>query len=103
GYVQGIRAEAVGTAAMILGAGRAKQGDKIDAAAGVVLEKKVGDKVSKGETLAIMHTNYAPDSEEVVKARELLSAAYLIKDKKQETPPLLLGRVDKEGISREAR
>ncbi len=102
GYVQSIQAEAVGTVAMVLGAGRTKQGDKIDAAAGVVLEKKVGDRINKGETLAVMHTNYAPDSREVSRARELLAAAYLIKDKKQEIPPLLLGRIDKEGITRGA-
>jgi pyrimidine-nucleoside phosphorylase len=48
---------AIGVSAMKLGAGRATMNDKIDMSAGIVLQKKVGDYVEKGETLAIAHTN----------------------------------------------
>ncbi|MCL1924659.1 MAG: thymidine phosphorylase [Defluviitaleaceae bacterium] len=57
GYIQSINAEKIGTAAMVLGAGRAAKEDKIDYTAGIILNKKVGDYVSKGETLLTFHTN----------------------------------------------
>ena len=57
GYIKRIDSLAIGIAAMKLGAGRETMEQKIDMSAGIVLNKKVGDKVSKGETLAIAHTN----------------------------------------------
>ncbi len=57
GTVLAIDAEAIGQAAMVLGAGRARAEDRIDPAAGIVLERKVGDRVTLGETLAVVHTS----------------------------------------------
>jgi pyrimidine-nucleoside phosphorylase len=57
GYVHSIEAEGIGIAAMLLGAGRKTKEDIIDAAAGITLVKKVGDKVSHGDTLCVLHTN----------------------------------------------
>jgi pyrimidine-nucleoside phosphorylase len=57
GYVKRIDSMAIGVSAMKLGAGRATMTDKIDMAAGIVLNKKVGDHVAKGEVLAYAHTN----------------------------------------------
>jgi len=57
GYVKRIDSLTIGVSAMKLGAGRATMNDKIDMAAGIVLQKKVGDYVEKGATLAIAHTN----------------------------------------------
>src|SRR5574344_3059077 len=57
GYVKRIDSMVIGVSAMKLGAGRATMADKIDMSAGIVLQKKVGDYVAKGETLAIAHTN----------------------------------------------
>jgi len=51
GYIQSMDAEAVGTASMILGAGREKMDSIIDPAAGIILKKKVGDFVERGELL----------------------------------------------------
>lgn len=56
GYIQAINAEAVGTAAMILGAGREKMDSSIDPAAGIILKKKKGDFVEKGEALCSFHS-----------------------------------------------
>jgi thymidine phosphorylase len=42
---------------MMLGAGRAKLGDRIDPAVGVILHKKKGDYVNEGEVLAVLHVN----------------------------------------------
>ena len=57
GYVEKIDALAIGNAAMYLGAGRQKIEDNIDHSVGIVLSKKVGDKVNKGEALAFMYSN----------------------------------------------
>ncbi|OQP04450.1 pyrimidine-nucleoside phosphorylase [Geobacillus sp. 44B] len=57
GYVAEIVADEVGTAAMLLGAGRATKESTIDLSVGLVLRKKVGDPVKKGESLATIHSN----------------------------------------------
>lgn len=56
GVVTAIDAEALGNAAMLLGAGRARAGDRIDPASGMVLHRKIGDRVRRGEPLAVLHT-----------------------------------------------
>lgn len=57
GYVKRIDSMAIGVSAMKLGAGRATMKDVIDMSAGIVLSKKVGDYVNKGDVLATAHTN----------------------------------------------
>jgi pyrimidine-nucleoside phosphorylase len=57
GYVSFIEADEIGTAAMLLGAGRATKESEIDLAVGIVLHKKVGDAVKTGESLATIHAN----------------------------------------------
>jgi len=57
GFVSHIDALAIGHAGMLLGAGRETMADKIDPAVGIVLNKKVGDSVEKGETLCYIYTN----------------------------------------------
>lgn len=57
GYVEKISALEIGECAMHLGAGRATKDDVIDMASGIVLNKKVGDFVKKGELLLTCYTN----------------------------------------------
>ena len=57
GYIKEINALEIGEAAMKLGAGRATKEDIIDFATGIVLEKKVGSKVNKGDTLCKVYSN----------------------------------------------
>lgn len=57
GYVRRIDSLAIGISAMKLGAGRETMEQTIDMAAGIILRKKVGDRVEKGDVLAIAHTN----------------------------------------------
>lgn len=57
GYVERIDSMDIGLSAMQLGAGRATMDDHIDMASGIVLNKKVGDRVNKGDVLAYAHTN----------------------------------------------
>lgn len=57
GYVSEIVADEIGTAAMMLGAGRATKDSTIDLAVGIVLKKKIGDEVKKGESLLTIYSN----------------------------------------------
>lgn len=55
GYIAEFNARTVGEVSVEMGAGRAKKGDKIDFAVGLIIEKKVGDKVEKGDLLFTIH------------------------------------------------
>jgi pyrimidine-nucleoside phosphorylase len=57
GYVSSMQCEQIGTACVILGGGREKKEDSVDPAVGIVLHKKVGDKVEAGEPLATIYYN----------------------------------------------
>ncbi len=70
GYVKDINALTVGVAAMKLGAGRATKEDDIDPDVGIVIRKKVGDFVEKGETLAFLYNNKDEISEIINEVKE---------------------------------
>lgn len=57
GYIAEVHARKVGEAAILLGAGRAKKGDAIDLAVGIMVHVKVGDQVKKGQPLFTIHAN----------------------------------------------
>ncbi|MGU3370148.1 pyrimidine-nucleoside phosphorylase [Bacillus mycoides] len=57
GYVSEIVADEIGTAAMLLGAGRVTKESEIDLAVGLMLRKKVGDSVKKGDSLVTIYAN----------------------------------------------
>lgn len=86
GYVTKLDAQTVGKLAMELGAGRIKKEDSIDPLVGIILEKKVGDKVEKGEILAYIHGN---DEEKTKHAQESLANAYKIEEEKIEKKNVL--------------
>ena len=86
GVVAGLDAMAVGMAAVELGAGRARKGDPVDPAVGVVLHAKVGDAVERGDPLLTIHAN---DEARMDAARELLLSAYKWSDRAVEPPPLI--------------
>ncbi len=75
GYVQGIDTEKIGTAACILGAGRLKADSAVDHSAGLILNKKIGDRVEKGETLIAIYTN---KSETIADAESLIDDSFII-------------------------
>jgi pyrimidine-nucleoside phosphorylase/thymidine phosphorylase len=78
GFVEAMEAESIGVAAMLLGAGRKTKDDVIDPAAGITLVKKVGEKVSVGDTLCILHTNL----ENATDAEAMIQGAYSISETK---------------------
>ena len=57
GWLTHMDAAQVGVSSSMLGAGRMKKDDPIDYSAGIVLEKKTGDQVRRGDVLAWLHTN----------------------------------------------
>ncbi|MFC4767253.1 pyrimidine-nucleoside phosphorylase [Effusibacillus consociatus] len=97
GFVSYIDAEKVGTSAMMLGAGRERKDSVIDLAVGIVLNKKVGDPVKKGEALAVLHVNNQSRLEEV---KALLREAFEISPTPVPKPLLVCGIVTGEKIDR---
>ena len=73
GYVAAVDAEAVGLATVRLGAGRERKGEPIDYRVGVVVHRKVGDLVRRGEPLFTVH---AADEDSLCRAAEEVLAAY---------------------------
>lgn len=93
GCVAGLRARAIGRAAMLLGAGRARVDSTIDPAVGIVLDRKIGDPVRAGETLCTLHVN---DSSRLAEALALVESAYTVADEPPEPTPLILERIGPE-------
>jgi pyrimidine-nucleoside phosphorylase len=77
GYLEQVRARAVGEASVALGAGRAKKGDPLDYAVGFVIHHKVGEKIKEGEPL---FTVYASDQKKLEEAVEAVLAAHTFND-----------------------
>jgi pyrimidine-nucleoside phosphorylase len=88
GYLIGVNARLVGETTVLLGAGRAKKGDPIDHAVGVLLHHKVGDWVREGEPLFTLHANQPESLEKAVQA---LLEAHRFGDSPVEPLPLFYG------------
>ena len=91
GYLKKIKTYEVAVACKILGAGREKKTDAIDYAVGVVLNKKVGEKIEKGEKLLDI---YANSQEKLKEAEKMLQEAFVIVDEKTEPEPLIYKIID---------
>jgi pyrimidine-nucleoside phosphorylase len=85
GSISQIHARNVGEASVILGAGRAKKSDAIDHSVGIIIHKKVGDKVEMGEPLFTIHAN---DEVKLAEARQMTLTAHFFSD--TDVPPLPL-------------
>lgn len=93
GYIAKIDALQVGLAAVDLGAGRSKKGETIDHAVGIVLHRKVGERVEKDQPLLTVH---ARDEASAGKAEERLLQAYSFSEKRVEPPPLIRGIIPRK-------
>jgi len=87
GYITHLNAMDVGLASMKLGAGRDTKESSIDYGAGILLKKKVGTYVKKGDILALM---YAENKEAFQNAKDLLHSAYEISDQKPTKKSIIL-------------
>jgi len=97
GYVEGIDALEVGLSALELGAGRTRKEDRIDPAAGFVINAPVGARVRKGEPLVTVHAQ-TPELVERVASR--IRDAWRIVDREVRRPPHVLARVDRDGVTK---
>ena len=90
GYIHSVNAEEYGIACLILGAGRNKKEDEIDPSAGMLINKKRGDYVKKGEVIATLYSSVVSDfsvAEKRVKGATFFSA------EKPKTRPLIIQKI----------
>ncbi len=73
GYIATLDAQVIGQASVVLGAGREKKGDPIDHSVGIIVHRKVGDMVERGEPLLTLHANHV---HRLATAREMLRDAF---------------------------
>ena len=97
GYISHMDAEAVGLASLALGAGRATMDDEIDYLAGIILNKKTGDFVEAGDTIAHLHTS---DEKLLREAEEHLTGAYSFDDKPPVLSKTILAVVSEDGVKK---
>lgn len=86
GYIETIKADDIGLACMIIGAGREAKDSEIDLTAGIILSKKIGDFVRINETIAIIELNNMQKAEE---AKKIISNAYTFSNKIVKPPKLI--------------
>ena len=88
GALKAIKTEMIGHIAVYLGAGRMKKEDKIDPAAGIVINQKIGNVVEVGDVLAYIHTN---DESKIEGAARNLKEAFILDPKRVAKPKAVLG------------
>lgn len=86
GYLKKIKTLELAVACKILGAGREKKTDAVDFAVGVVLNKKVGEKIEIGEKLVDIHAN---SQEKLEVAKKMLEEAFIITEEQTAPEPLI--------------
>lgn len=93
GFIARTDTEKIGIASVLLGAGREKKEDEIDYAAGILLRKKMGDAVQKGDVIAHLFTN---DETRFAAAEEMYSTAITYAAQKPQLPKLVQAMVEKD-------
>jgi pyrimidine-nucleoside phosphorylase len=97
GYITHMDTEQCGISSLALGAGRETKESSIDYAAGIVLRRKIGDYVKKGDVLASLHTS---KEESLAEAKSILLKAIYIDKNKPELHPLIYARVEKDKVEK---
>lgn len=100
GWLVHMDTQECGTVSVMLGAGRKTKEDTIDPSAGIILRKKTGDQVSRGDVLAEL---YASEEALFEEAAKRFLAAVKIGPQKPKDRPLILARVDIDGTEYESR
>ena len=95
GFITHMNAEKIGITSVILGAGRETKDSQIDFSAGIIINKKYGDKIAKGDTLA---TFYTSQKEKISDAEKIYRSALEIKNTQPKKIPLVLARVEKNNV-----
>ena len=86
GYIANMAAAQIGTAAQLLGAGRAKKTDVIDPAVGLIMHKRRGDYLKAGEPLATLYVN---DETRLAEAMDTLRGAITLSKEPPEAVPMV--------------
>lgn len=87
GYIASMNTEGIGVAAGILGAGRATKDSEIDYRAGIIMEKKIGDRVEKGDVIAVLYT---ASEAKLERAEKYLQQCYELSVKKPDSLKLVV-------------
>ena len=90
GYIKKIHCEEIGNCSLVLGGGRETKESNIDLTVGLVFQKKKGDYVKKGETIALIHGN---DRKKTDTAKKRFLNAIAFSEQKPEETPLIKGIV----------
>ncbi|MBO5857136.1 MAG: pyrimidine-nucleoside phosphorylase [Clostridia bacterium] len=85
-YISYMNAEEIGISSVVLGAGREKKDDIIDMTAGIILNKKTGDIIKKGDVIATLYTN---NKSTIKSAKEKFLSAVEFSEEKPEEIPLI--------------
>lgn len=97
GYISAMDAYGIGQAARLLGAGRSTKEDEIDHKVGIVLYKRLGERVEKGETLAEFYVTRQDNLQEAITA---FNEGIIIGDQPPQPRPLVYGVVTRDGVER---
>lgn len=96
GYIWSNDTEKIGSASVLLGAGRITKEDTLDMSAGIVLHKKTGDAVKKGESICTFYG--AP--EKFAAAEAMYRSGLVYSDRRPDEAPLVYARVTADGVER---
>ena len=91
GYVSSMVTSSIGNAAKLLGAGRERKSDELDLSVGIVMKKRVGDEVRRGDVLCTLHAGEKSDR---IGALNLMKKSIVISDEKPEKKPLIQAVVE---------
>lgn len=97
GYILKHDVERIGSASVLLGAGRIRKEDAIDFSAGITMHKKLGEFVRAGEAICTFHAN---DPALFAAAEEMLCGGLVIGPQPPRLPPLVYARVTADGVER---
>ena len=91
GYIESVDTEGYGKASLLLGAGRNTKEDAIDFSAGIMLNKKTGDYVKKGDVIA---TFYTSEQSKFQDAQKVFENATHFSNSEPIARPLVLDRIE---------
>jgi pyrimidine-nucleoside phosphorylase len=98
GYVESFDTKKIGQCALVLGAGRVQKDDIIDPVVGLILNKRIGDRVEIGESLATIH---ASDREKAQESMEMFLESIKISDKRPAETRLIWDIISRDHIKQE--
>lgn len=90
GYIHEVATDEIGTAALLLGAGRTKKSDTIDPGVGIWMKKRRGDHVMQGEEIAVFHVN---DTRKLEQARMRFQNSLVIGPEAPKKNPLIYNTI----------